>query len=720
MFGLVGAGMVTAIVAVLIFVLSTIESVEQRAERREIRSVSRVFENSKEEILREIERFAVSNAAYENIDIRYSLDWVRQRFGVDMATDYNHDLVVLLDRDGSPVYEINNGRVHTSGRLGHLIKGDVAALVGKIRGNYLLGIEYDQGGTASFSGSLAGVSGITSADLGDGQLGLVAAYAIVPDVGGISVKAVSPYVLVAVQVLDEFHLQKLLESMALDEIFIRKEIPKGMVGVPITESNGRVLGNLVWKPTAEASRVVMSWAPLISGALLVVLVLTFYALWQNYSAALELKRREQEAILASRRDPLTGLSRRDLFYEDAERALADHENKGLHSAILYLDLDYLKQTNDAYGHVIGDRLLISVVERLQANCSEQDLLGRIGGDEFLLMMPGRASREALLEDVDRLCSNINRKVMIDDLCLDASSSVGVSLWPEHGDNLKALVRCADIALQRCKEDGRGNFRLYDVAMDEVLHEKRRIRDGLKRALDRDELVAFYQPIIETNSGKVAFAEALVRWQHPERGLLAPGAFLPVAEEDGSINAIGSWMLERAIKDAAQWPDTGVAVNVCASQLLEEGFVEHVVALLDEHGLSPQRLVLEITESVMMDRSGDIRTVFARLASLGIAIAIDDFGTGFSSLSYLHEYKFQKLKIDRSFVARIETDVDAGTIIRTMIGLAKVMGMTVVAEGVETEAQKRFLKCAQCDYLQGYYFGKPAPVDDGERKILLSA
>ncbi|WP_417668178.1 EAL domain-containing protein [Roseibium sp.] len=718
-FALIVAGLFTAIVSGFIFVLSTIVVFEKEAEKRELRSVSRVFENSKATILREIERFAASNAAYQNIDTRYSLPWVESRFGQEMAADYGHDLIFLVGRDGYPVYEKNNGKVETTAVPRFLIKGDVAALMRQVRTNYVVGLDRNNDGNTIFAGKNEDVSGLTTVKLGN-HVGLVAVHAIIPDPGGIPMKAVAPYVLVAIHIMDDAYLKDLLEALSLDDISVAAEIPTGKIGVPISDTSEETLAYLVWRPAADASQTVLAWAPLLSAALLVILLLTMIALRQNYVATLALKRREQEAIQASRLDTLTGLARRDLFYEQASKTLEAQGDAKVWSAVVYLDMDFLKQTNDTYGHVIGDQLIINLTETVKSTCDKHDVFGRIGGDEFLLLMPGRASEAELLQDVAGLCVAINHEIVIDDLQVKVSCSMGIAMFPEHGETLPQLVRSADIALQRCKADGRGNYRMYDVAMDEALHEKRRIQEGLKRALERQEFVAFYQPIIAASSGRVAFAEALIRWKHPERGLLGPGAFLPVAEEDGSINALGAWILEQAISDASKWPETGVTVNVCASQLLEAGFVQRVADLIREYGLPPERLVLEITESVMMDRSGCIRQVFANLSDLGIAVAIDDFGTGFSSLSYLHEYRFQKMKIDRSFVSRIETDVEAGTIIRTMIGLAKVLGMTVVAEGVETEAQFKFLKRAQCDFLQGFYFDKPAPLEQVQQKLLLSA
>ncbi len=718
-FGGLVAVLFTAIVAAFIFVISTIVISEQAAQERERRSVDRVFQNSKTAILREIERYAASNNAYMNIATRFSLAWVEQRFGRDMAADFNHDFILLMDPDGALVFRQVNGVQSSNALDGVMRDGDLPSLLASIRGSYLRSLSQRADGEVVFKGRQSDVSGVAVVDLA-GRVGLAAAYAIVPDPGGIPMEFEEPYILVAIHVLDEAHLQDLLSALSLTDIFAEDHVPDDMVGLPIRDKTGTVLAYLVWKPVSDASRVILAWAPLLTGALLVILFLTFYALRQNYRATVELRQREQEAIMTSRRDALTGLARRDLFYEDAGTILQRQARKNCCSAVLYIDLDFLKTINDTHGHTIGDKLINATVALLKEACRGTDLLGRIGGDEFLLLLTDRQTSEEVLAEVEDLCRNVNRKVEIAGLSLPVSCSIGVALCPEHGRDLPKLVRSADIALQRCKSGGRGTFRVYDAAMDEALHEKRRIQRDLKQAIENEEFEVYYQPIVDAKSGQISFAEALIRWNHPKKGLLAPGAFLQAAEENGTIDQIGAWVLQQSIRDAAGWLGTGVSINVCASQLLNDNFVTEVARLLDLYGLPPERLVLEITESVMMDRSETIRTAFSRLAELGVAIAIDDFGTGFSSLSYLHEYRFQKLKIDRSFISRIETDPDAGTIIRTMIGLARVLGMTVVAEGVETEEQRLFLKRAQCTYLQGYLFNKPAPLSELTQKFKMSA
>ncbi|MEO9753598.1 bifunctional diguanylate cyclase/phosphodiesterase [Roseibium sp.] len=716
-FALLILGMFAAIVTAFLFVLSAIVIFEEEAEEREISSVSRVFENHKKDLLQEIERYAVSNAAYVNIDTNYSTAWVESRFGGDMAADFSHDLIVLLDRHKRPVFSNSNSSILAA--EDKIVTGEVRTLVEQIAQSYLMGLETDQSGEIVFSGSLADISGVVHVDL-DGQIALVAAYAIAPDPGGITMVRDRPFVLLSVYPLHEDHLQEILAALSLGNLEVEETIPADMIGIPIKNAEKQTLAYLAWRPMAQASRIILASAPILSAALIAILAITLWILWQNFQAARLLARREQEALYAAKHDALTGLARRDLFYRDAGAVLSSQAETGGYAAVVYMDVDYLKQTNDAHGHVVGDRLLTMIVESLQKRTRSSDVVGRIGGDEFLLLLTDRASPEDLVSEVGELSRAINRQVDVDGHHLQASCSLGVALYPNHGDDLSTLVRAADVALQRCKSEVRGRYKVFDRVMDDALREHQRMRDDLKTALEEDEFVLFYQPLVDAKTEEVTSFEALIRWQHPERGLLGPDVFLPLAQEGGTINRIGDWVMGRAITDASLWQTAGVAVNVCATQLVEENFVGKVSNLLVEYGLPPERLVLEITEAVMMEHPETIRGVFAELNKLGISVAIDDFGTGFSSLSYLHEYRFQKMKIDRSFVSRIEADVDAGQIMHTMIGLANVLGMQVVAEGVETEEQRDFLRKANCDYLQGYLFGRPAPLDDIARRSRLIA
>ncbi|NBN79630.1 EAL domain-containing protein [Microvirga tunisiensis] len=703
-------GMFVAIVAAFVFVLSAILIYERESAAREVGSVERAYENHKTALLTQIARYAASNAAYVNTDMAFSAEWVRSRFGRGLAIREGYDFVVILDRALEPAFSFRPETAASDLDLPAILTPQVVRMITSIRERYVDGLVTARNGDTYFTGSVADVSGVTEVMTGD-RVAIVTAMAIFPDPGGIPMRRDLPMVLLAVKQIDAQALADMLASLSLSSLFLDTTIPRGMNGTPIRDSDGVALAYLTWDPMARASHIILTSAPVLAIALFVILLISLMILRRNTAAQQELERRKRDFIEAARHDGLTGLLRRDFFLAAADDLLDRPAAETGTLGVLYLDIDGLSQINDAFGHVVGDRLIQHVVSVLQTHCRSCDVIGRMGGDEIVLILCRRETPAALMRDVDTLARALNRQAMLEDHAIEVSCSLGVALRPEHGTRMPSLLRAADVALQRSRSDGRSRYKLFDTAMDEAIRERRRLRDGLRQALERDEFDLFYQPIIDARTGQVCHLEALLRWHHPERGLLAPGAFLDVAEETGLIDPIGSWVLQRAVHDACGWDGIGVSVNVCATQVSSGTLPQEVESLLAETGLAPSRLMLEITETVMMERSDSIDAVISRLSALGVSLAIDDFGTGYSSLSSLHHHRFQTLKIDRSFVGRLDTDPKAQAIIGSLVGLARTLDMTVVAEGVETEDQKAMLVNSGCQMLQGYLFSRPKPVLD---------
>lgn len=701
-------GMFAAIVAAFIFVLSAILIYERESAVREISSVERAYENHKLRLLEKIERYAASNAAYANTDTAFDPEWVRSRFGRALAVREGYDLVVILDRDLNEAFSYLPETAPKELGLASILSPQVARLITDIRQRYVAGLVTARNGDTYFSGTMNDVSAVTEVQIGE-RIAIVAAMAIFPDPGGIPMRRDVPLVLLAVKQIDAQALSDMLASLSLTNLFLDRKIPAGMNGTAIADEDGAPVAYLTWDPMARASQIILASAPVLAIALFVILAIALLVLRRNTAAYRELEVRKRDVLEAARHDGLTGLLRRDFFLAAADELLDQPPASTGTLGVLYVDIDGLTQINDAFGHVVGDHLIQHVVSVLQRKCRGTDIIGRMGGDEIVLILSGRASADVLLEDVRTLATALNKTAILDDHAIEVSCSIGVAVRPDHGTRMPSLLRAADVALQRCRAGGRRQFKLFDCAMDEEIRERRRLRDGMRQALERNEFDLFYQPIVDARDGKVRHLEALLRWHHPERGLLAPGAFLDVAEETGLIDPIGAWVLQRAIRDASTWDGAGVSVNVCATQVGSGTLPQQIEALLAETGLPPSRLTLEVTETVMMERSEVINATITRLSSLGIGIAIDDFGTGYSSLSYLHQYRFQTLKIDRSFVARLGTDPKAQAIIRSLVELARTLDMTVVAEGVETEEQKVMLASAGCQMLQGYLFSRPKPV-----------
>ncbi|MEY9127740.1 bifunctional diguanylate cyclase/phosphodiesterase [Bradyrhizobium yuanmingense] len=413
----------------------------------------------------------------------------------------------------------------------------------------------------------------------------------------------------------------------------------------------------------------------------------------------------------ARHDALTSLPNRVLFHEQLEQGLRQTKS-GDQLAVLCLDLDHFKDINDSLGHPIGDALLKEVGRRLEATVGELDTVARLGGDEFAVVQIGRSEEIAARSLAGRLVEVISAPYQIDDHQIVIGVSIGISLSPQDGSNPDELLKNADLALYRAKADGRGTYRFFETGMDARAQARRLLEMDLRAALQRDEFEVYYQPIREVASGRVVAFEALLRWNHPQRGLIAPISFIPLAEETGLIVQLGEFVLRSACADAATWPDdVDVAVNLSPVQFKSPNLIAAVTEALAISGIGARGLELEITESVLLQNSEATLTTLHELRAMGVRISLDDFGTGYSSLSYLRSFPFDKIKIDRSFVSELATREDSMAIIRAVTGLGRSLGIVTTAEGVENDAQLELLRREGCTQAQGYLFSKPRPASD---------
>jgi diguanylate cyclase (GGDEF)-like protein len=413
----------------------------------------------------------------------------------------------------------------------------------------------------------------------------------------------------------------------------------------------------------------------------------------------------------ARHDALTNLPNRVLFHEQLEQGLR-LAKPGDQLAVLCLDLDHFKDINDSLGHPIGDALLKEVGRRLAACVGENDTVARLGGDEFAVVQLGREEEAAATALAGRLVEVISAPYDIVDHQIVIGVSIGISLFPQDGDNPNELLKNADLALYRAKADGRGTYRFFETGMDARAQARRLLEMDLRAAVQRNEFAVYYQPIRDVARDVVVAFEALIRWNHPERGLISPVSFIPLAEETGLIVALGEQVLRAACADAVTWPDgIGVAVNLSPVQFKSPNLVGSVVEALTLSGLDARRLELEITESVLLQNSESTLTTLHELRALGVRISLDDFGTGYSSLSYLRSFPFDKIKIDRSFVQELSTREDSMAIVRAVTGLGRSLGIATTAEGVENDAQLELLKREGCTQAQGFLFSQPRPASE---------
>jgi diguanylate cyclase (GGDEF)-like protein/PAS domain S-box-containing protein len=423
------------------------------------------------------------------------------------------------------------------------------------------------------------------------------------------------------------------------------------------------------------------------------------------------ERKEAEELIRymANHDGLTDLPNRNLFQDRLGQALARSKRGASTCGVLCLDLDRFKNVNDLNGHAMGDELLRQVAQRLTASVRADDTVARLSGDEFAIIQVGVAHPDGPAILADRLVKAMAAPFEIDGQQTIIGTSIGIALYPGDGDSGEELMRAADTALYRAKAAGRGTYRFFEAEMDVRLQERRRLERDLRQALASHELDVHFQPLVGCDSEQVIGFEALVRWNHAERGFVSPAEFIPLAEECGLIMPLGNWVLRAACREAITWPaETIVAVNISPAQFRHADLAKEVLGVLADIGLAAHRLELEITEGVLIEDTERVLETLTRLKQAGVRISLDDFGTGYSSLSYLQRFPFDKIKIDRSFIWEMEKNPDSMSIVRAVIALGRSLRITVTAEGVETPTQLALLQSEHCDQVQGYLIGKPLP------------
>lgn len=421
-------------------------------------------------------------------------------------------------------------------------------------------------------------------------------------------------------------------------------------------------------------------------------------------------------------DQLTALPNRSLFIDLVQREMLSAHRNQQQFGIFFIDLDRFKAVNDSMGHAAGDALLIEVARRLREVLREVDVVCRQSGDEFLVMVRDIEHWESLGEMAQRVLRAIESPVVLANTPVKVSASIGISLYPEDGQDFETLVKHADIAVYQAKTLGRARYSYFHSELNSRLQANLELEQELAYAIGHDQLVLHYQPQVCSQTGEMVAVEALVRWQHPTRGLLYPAQFIGLAEESGRIAEMGVWTLREACRQLADWSARGIhtgnmAVNVSALEFRDHRLLDSLQAALDASGIPPQQLEIEITESVLMAETETSQRIIERLRQIGVGIAIDDFGTGYSSLAYLKRLRPNQLKIDRSFVSDTDTDSDSRAIVKGVVGLAEALSLNVVAEGVETEEQRAFLQEIGCHTLQGYFIAKPLTVEALEHWLM---
>ncbi|MEW9855990.1 putative bifunctional diguanylate cyclase/phosphodiesterase [Novosphingobium sp. M1R2S20] len=639
------------------------------------------------------------------------LVWLDMNVGSWMHTYYGHDEAFVVLPRSKPVYGMRGGHLVPSSEYDRHVASIADPLIAKLRTSMLRQATPANEQSLSLGAIDLGVVGSRPA--------IVSAKPIVSDSGKLVQTPGNEPVHIAVRYLDGDFVKELAQSYALQAAHFASERPvDGQSSVPLRNAEGQILGYLAWQPFSPGTLLIDRLLPLSALALLLVSCVLIVLLRHIRRSTLALEASEAQAQHLAFHDTLTGLPNRTMFDDRLAHELANARETGDALALHYLDLDGFKNVNDTLGHPAGDELIRAVSARLQKAVRSSDLVARLGGDEFAIIQRTISSPAEAEILCLRLLELINEPFSIAGTQARVGVSVGIAFGPADADDRAELARKADIALYEAKAAGKGRFVFFAEGMDATIRHRKQIEADLGAALDAgNQLEVYYQPLYSPDEGCITGAEALLRWHHPEQGMISPALFVPIAEQSGQIVKIGEWVLEQVCKDALTWTIGSVSVNVSAVQLRRPDFAERALMILDRNGYPAERLEIEVTETSFIENAAGCEANLARLRASGVKVALDDFGTGYSSFSHLRALSVDRLKIDRSFVSGIGSANDGSPIISAIMDLARASGLKVTAEGVETIEQRRFLSGVGCNSLQGFLMAMPMPVAEMNDALL---
>jgi diguanylate cyclase (GGDEF)-like protein len=519
--------------------------------------------------------------------------------------------------------------------------------------------------------------------------------------------------------LDARHIKGIERTAGLKDLRFETEPVAGDREIQsVLSRNGRIIGWFSWEPDRSMSNALSQLRPLLGLTGVLLIGFTGIALWLVRRAVGDLGKSERLAWTLAYEDMLTGLHNHRKMIDLIDGALAGRAH-GEVRTVAFLDLDGLKDINDALGHRVGDELLKAFAARIKDVLPLRAFCGRFDGDEFALVIAGPdvAAAEAAMAS---LVGALSRPFWIDEQVVQVGVTAGLAHVPRDAQSRDELMRCADLALRAAKKKQRGGIAYFEPAMEVEFEDRRFLEKELRRALDEKALQVHYQPIVSADGNRIVGAEALLRWTHPRRGAIPPMQFVAVAEQSGLMGRLGEFVLRRAIADARRWPGLYISVNLSPVQVRDPALVELVSDTLARNGLAPSRLMLEVTEGVLIDNPDEAKARLDALKALGIRLALDDFGTGYSSLTYLQRFNFDKLKIDRAFVTPLGRDAGSSALVQAIVALGRALGLTLLAEGVETEEQRVLLRLAGCEEMQGHLFAHAGPREALDRLLAEAA
>jgi diguanylate cyclase (GGDEF)-like protein len=700
---------VIAIVCIVVAVLTSARRADEVALATERDLLNKAIVAEGERILRELDSVIATDQAVTHIATRLDREWIQAHIGLRLKNFFNHDFVFVVNTSNWLTYAML-GRESVEPRWFNSILPELTPTIDYVRGD--VGVKPNGAIRISDSDPLADASRPHAVLIQPflGRPAIVAATLVTASEEPVTAdeRKALPVVL-SVKLIDEDTLATIGARLQLQNLRIADSAGSTLddYTFEFTDEQGATIARLAWTPKRPGAEIVQSVVPFIAVALagFALLAALIYGYMRRSAAAIAAGERRLRHLALH--DPLCGLPNRNYFSERLEQVIADVQRSATSAAVLYIDLDHFKDVNDTLGHPVGDELIRNVTLRLSGTLRPEDLVARLGGDEFAVIMTTATDTDSLQHIAGRIIATIAAPYAIGGHNIVIGASIGIAVIERRSHMVAAdVMRHADMALYRAKNEGRNRACIFDAAMDADLSHRKLLEHDLRHAIETEGLRLVYQPIVNASGETLVGVEALARWTHPERGEIEPSEFIPIAEHSGLIIELGQWVLRRACIEAKNWPNIAVAVNVSPLQFRRLDFVDVVEGILAQTQFDPKRLELELTESTLVGNVETAEAAMHRLKALGVQLALDDFGTGYSSLAYLRRFPFDKLKIDRSFVRRIERASDAAAIVHSIVSLGRGLGMKVTAEGVETAEQQLFLRAAGVHSMQGYRFGRP--------------
>ena len=708
-----------AVVCVIVAVQWSAYRADDVALHQERQLFAQAIAHRRAEILRDLESIVASDNAVNRLWNTFDWTWVHNRVGLRLKSYFDQNHVFVVDPSDRFVYAMA-GRSSVDPKWFGAATADLAPVIDAVRGrpSLLKAEEVVRGETAGSTRPAYA----TRVQMFIGRPAIVAAMAVTPATTQARLPDQPPPIVLSVTYLRDKFLASVSRRLELPHLRrIGLATPVGQDNTfELYDEAGGPLARFAWTPKRPGAEIIRNVMPFLGIALAAFVLLTSLVVRYMRATEATIAAGEDQLRHLAMHDALSGLPNRTYFGARLAELIEEVRRTGHAAAVLSIDLDRFKEVNDTLGHLIGDALIRAVGQRLARLLRGTDLVARLGGDEFAVITPDVGEIGDLQTLADRIINAVRAPYAVMGHTINIGASIGItSITPDTGE-VADIMRRADVALYRAKNEGRNRACIYDEEMDADLRERKEMERDLKDAIEYNDLMIAYQPLVGPSGESVVGVEALCRWHHPIRGEIPPAKFIPVAEHSELIIPLGEWVLRQACLEAKAWPALTLAVNVSPLQFRRPDFVKVVARILDETGFPPERLELELTESTLVGNVEEAGMAMRELKALGVQFALDDFGTGYSSLLYLRTFPFDKLKIDRSFVRNIESAADSAAIVHAVVSLGRGLGMKVTAEGVETAEQHLFLRAAGVHSLQGFRFGRPGTALDITARLLKQA